>query len=267
MEEFINLVAQYQCNAVDVSSSEVDSDSDVNFEPPKVKQRNTLTRSCAKDADSDGGKRKSAVMRLPTRRPDPNVYNRNALLARENRRKKKAHLEALERELNETRTTNKSLLKALKKQFKLTQKLEKECEYLKDVACQRKVFGQTNMILPRNDRAVSPNGSLISTYSSSSSYEVPKEAENIGLLSIKNDCSRTTAYDNDCSWNDYLDEGPFGLNECNSSLQPLGAIEEHSYFNKSTEMGFSPNCDWSASRTPPSQLLQDEDFLDDLSSL
>uniref|UniRef100_A0A034WH54 BZIP domain-containing protein n=1 Tax=Bactrocera dorsalis TaxID=27457 RepID=A0A034WH54_BACDO len=64
--------------------------------------------------------------RMPTRRPNPNVHNRNALLARENRRKKKAHLEAMEKELEEVRSANKQLKKALKQQMKAVGQLQRE---------------------------------------------------------------------------------------------------------------------------------------------
>uniref|UniRef100_W8BRZ8 BZIP domain-containing protein n=1 Tax=Ceratitis capitata TaxID=7213 RepID=W8BRZ8_CERCA len=64
--------------------------------------------------------------RMPTRRPNPNVHNRNALLARENRRKKKAHLEAMEKELEQVRGTNKQLKKALKQQMKAVGQLQRE---------------------------------------------------------------------------------------------------------------------------------------------
>ncbi|XP_017477484.1 PREDICTED: uncharacterized protein LOC108367391 isoform X3 [Rhagoletis zephyria] len=64
--------------------------------------------------------------RRPTRRPNPNIHNRNALLARENRRKKKEHLQAMEKELEEMRLTNKQLKKALKQQMKAVDQLQRE---------------------------------------------------------------------------------------------------------------------------------------------
>lgn len=76
--------------------------------------------------------------RMPTRRPNPNVQNRNALLARENRRKKKAHLEAMEKELEEVRAANKQLKKALKQQMKTVGQLQREKRYFQSVIANHK---------------------------------------------------------------------------------------------------------------------------------
>ncbi|XP_028899837.2 uncharacterized protein LOC105218124 isoform X2 [Zeugodacus cucurbitae] len=76
--------------------------------------------------------------RMPTRRPNPNIQNRNALLARENRRKKKAHLEAMEKELEETRAANKQLKKALKQQMKAVGQLQREKRYFQSVIANHK---------------------------------------------------------------------------------------------------------------------------------
>lgn len=287
MEEIKKLVAQYQCNAsVDVSSSDSDSDSYISTGRP-------AHRKSVNEAEGESGKRKTGTARLPTRRPDPNVYNRNALLARENRRKKKAYMEAVEKELDETRCTNRSLLKALKKQFKLTQKLEKECQYLKDVLGNCKNNKNVTTVLnvdisSPDNRAASPDGSLISTYSSSS-YELPMETNSFpGVLNDDNGSVAAEQYINEppsSSWNDFIDdlltdyqhqpapayedegcarfleENSFGLPECQPPLKPLTIVDEHSYFNKFSEIGFIPSCEWSPSRTPPTQLLQDDEFL------
>ncbi|XP_017856056.1 PREDICTED: uncharacterized protein LOC108608926 isoform X3 [Drosophila arizonae] len=262
MEEYMKLVAQYKCDInsnVDESSSESDSDSYVSMGQT---ERGASVRE-TKEVNVESGKRKSGTARLPTRRPDPNVYNRNALLARENRRKKKAHMEAVEKELNETRMTNRSLLKALKKQLKRTRKLERECQFLKDTLGNYKenknVATQLNMgISSPNNRAASPEGSLISAYSSSSSYEPPMETDSYaGFLNVDNDYQPTPAYEDESSTR-FVEQSSFDLQQS----QPLAIIDEHSYFNKFTEVGlYTPDCEWSPSRTPPTQLLQDDEFL------
>ena len=76
-------------------------------------------------------KRCSGKKRQPTRKPNPNIYNRNALLARENRRKKKIYLESVEKELYLAKKTNRVLIKALRRQMKIGHRLEQEKEYLK----------------------------------------------------------------------------------------------------------------------------------------
>lgn len=75
--------------------------------------------------------------RLPTRRPDPNVYNRNALLARENRRKKKMYLEMIENELQDARKANRALMKALKRQLKVGRRLKQEKKYFQNLIANR----------------------------------------------------------------------------------------------------------------------------------
>lgn len=77
--------------------------------------------------------KKTGVERQPTRRPDPNVSNRNALLARENRRRKKEHLENLEDQVGKLQFENGSLRKTIKQQAKMIKKLQKEKMYYKNL--------------------------------------------------------------------------------------------------------------------------------------
>lgn len=87
--------------------------------------------------NAKASKKRNGEQRLPTRRPDPNVYNRNALLARENRRKKKMYLESIEKELQDVRKTNRTLLKALKLQSKVSRRLEQEKKYFQSLFANR----------------------------------------------------------------------------------------------------------------------------------
>ncbi|KAH8360087.1 hypothetical protein KR093_010644 [Drosophila rubida] len=302
MEEFNKLVAryhyQYQCKTnVDVSSSSdssgSDSDSETNITSGLVELSKCIKASTKEmiDNKNESGKHKrnseTRTQRLPTRRPDPNVYNRNALLARENRRKKKAYMEAVEKELNETRSKNRWLFKALKKQFKLTQKLKIECDYLKSsLPTSNKMSMRfiTDIPAAYNHRAVSPDGSLISTNSSNCSnnnnnnnenqmdkeliadlvnvdngsvaeqqylHETPSSSWNDFIDNLLTDYQPTPEYENENETN-YLEQSFVGLTDLETPL------ETSCLFNKIV----SPSCDWSASCTPPSQLLQDEDFLD-----
>lgn len=82
---------------------------------------------------SDDGK----VQRNPTRRPNPKISNRNALLARENRRRKKEHVESLEKEVDELKECNGKIRKALRKKSKLVEQLTRERNYLKSVIANR----------------------------------------------------------------------------------------------------------------------------------
>lgn len=73
----------------------------------------------------------SRIERLPTRRPDPSVQNRNALMARENRRKKKEHVKVLEDQLEQKSEEIRSLRKILKQKDRMVKKLEHETLYLR----------------------------------------------------------------------------------------------------------------------------------------
>lgn len=83
-------------------------------------------------SNTDGGNGK-CIQRKPTRRPNPKIFNRNALMARENRRKKKEHLETLERDIEMFRMENASLKKSLKSKTTFVTKLKQEQLYLKSV--------------------------------------------------------------------------------------------------------------------------------------
>lgn len=73
----------------------------------------------------------STIERLPTRRPDPTVQNRNALMARENRRRKKEHVKILEDQLERKAQEIRCLRKILKQKDRHVKKLENETMYLK----------------------------------------------------------------------------------------------------------------------------------------
>uniref|UniRef100_A0A1B0EXS9 BZIP domain-containing protein n=1 Tax=Phlebotomus papatasi TaxID=29031 RepID=A0A1B0EXS9_PHLPP len=114
-------------------------DSDEEYAPSvrgrKVSGKRLATSSGKENGVQRGGRRESVgkVNRLPTRRPDPNVFNRNALMARENRRKKKELMEQLEREVMELREKSKKLHKSLFKQSVTIKNLRQENKYLQSV--------------------------------------------------------------------------------------------------------------------------------------
>lgn len=71
------------------------------------------------------------IERLPTRRPDPTVQNRNALMARENRRRKKEHVKVLEKQLERKAEEIRCLRRILKEKDRTVKKLEHETLYLR----------------------------------------------------------------------------------------------------------------------------------------
>lgn len=107
-------------------------------------QTSSVSRNGGDDDDddsADGGevfrnctKRiKQSVERQPTRRPNPKIFNRNALMARENRKKKKQHLEMLERDVDSLKSENEWLRQKLRKRSGMVHKLRDEGLYLKSI--------------------------------------------------------------------------------------------------------------------------------------
>lgn len=73
------------------------------------------------------------VTRQPTRRPDPNVSNRNALMARENRKRKKELQEQLEHENGNLQRDLQKLQKVVERQEVMIRGLRNERNHLKSV--------------------------------------------------------------------------------------------------------------------------------------
>jgi len=91
-------------------------------------------QSDAKNIKSNRGERDGhKIERKPTRVPNPKISSRNALLARENRKRKKELLENLEKDVDILHDKNKRLHKIIKTQDSQMKKLEKEINYLKSV--------------------------------------------------------------------------------------------------------------------------------------
>lgn len=111
---------------LDLSSSNDNSDTEYEEFAPQPKSKEVTTTS-----------KRTGVERQPTRRPDPNVSNRNALLARENRRRKKEHLQSLETQVEKYQGENTSMKKTIKQQAKMIKKLQKEKMYYKNLLQQQ----------------------------------------------------------------------------------------------------------------------------------
>lgn len=79
----------------------------------------------------------SGILRKPTRVPDLKISNRNALLARENRKRKKEMMETLEQTVSGLQNENKRLQKMMKFKDGRNEKLIKEVQYLKSVIANR----------------------------------------------------------------------------------------------------------------------------------
>lgn len=122
----------------DNESVTMDSDDDY-----VAHQKNENQKACAKRLQSfrNGGKvfrngstsSMERIERQPTRRPNPKIFNRNALMARENRKKKKQHVETLERNVENLKDENKTLRLKLQKRSTMVHKLRDEGLYLKSI--------------------------------------------------------------------------------------------------------------------------------------
>ncbi|XP_031633209.1 uncharacterized protein LOC116346991 isoform X2 [Contarinia nasturtii] len=95
-----------------------------------------LFRNCTKMATNSkkaANDKKLSIKRMPTRKPDPKVSNRNAIMARENRRKKKEHMEVLQKTVEDTQNENKKLKKMLCIRNNTITKLTQESLYLRSI--------------------------------------------------------------------------------------------------------------------------------------
>lgn len=114
---------------------EEDSDFAMQEQVRAMTNRKRLASSSSSSAAHQGhpAKKRLLVERQPTRRPDPNVSNRNALMARENRKRKKEQLEQLEHENGNLQSDLKKLQKVVDRQEVMIRGLRNERNYLKSV--------------------------------------------------------------------------------------------------------------------------------------
>lgn len=153
------------------NGSFIDSDEDCEYAPKK--RRGTI-------ANVEGAGR---VQRRPTRVPNLKIQNRNALLARENRLRKKQMMEELESAAQEMENENKKLLKMMKLKDRKNEELIKEVRYLKSVIANRTDIVSVLKSLPK---AISPaakqsSKSLkaeVSSYASSDTLSISEEIDN-----------------------------------------------------------------------------------------
>uniref|UniRef100_A0A8D8HZ77 CREB/ATF bZIP transcription factor n=1 Tax=Culex pipiens TaxID=7175 RepID=A0A8D8HZ77_CULPI len=102
------------------------------------------------------------VERNPTRRPNPKVVNRNAVMARENRLRKKQHVENLEREIARLKEQRERDQKALRKAGKQVRVLTRERDHLKAVVANKS--GIMAVLRAVRDGAGLPMTSSLSKY-------------------------------------------------------------------------------------------------------
>jgi ATF/CREB family transcription factor len=108
------------------NGSYYESEDDCEYQP-ETKRTRTIT-----NVSSNNG-----ITRRPTRVPNMKISNRNALLARENRKRKKEMMDSLEKTVSDLQIQNKKLLKMMKLKDSRALKLEQEVHYLKSVITNR----------------------------------------------------------------------------------------------------------------------------------
>jgi hypothetical protein len=111
------------------SGSYIDSDEDSEFTPSK--RQRTISNV------QHPGQVGPVVPRRPTRVPNLKIQNRNAVLARENRLRKKMLMEELENANDELQAENRKLQKMMKFKDRKNEELTKEVRYLKSVIANR----------------------------------------------------------------------------------------------------------------------------------
>lgn len=120
-----------------IYSDEMESDSELGA--PHTGNKSKRLETCQSTGDQFRNRTKLAssskplIKRMPTRKPDPKVSNRNAIMARENRRKKKEHMEILQRTVEDTQNENRKLKKMLNVRNSTISKLTQESLYLRSI--------------------------------------------------------------------------------------------------------------------------------------
>ncbi|XP_055904018.1 uncharacterized protein LOC129939866 [Eupeodes corollae] len=230
----------------DLSSSSSSENEDSDYDD--------VLSSSASQYSTTGGKsnsKQSTVQRLPTRRPDPNVSNRNALLARENRRKKKEYLETLEKKLDTMKLANKKLHKTLKKHMKLVKKLEHEKQYYKGLVSNRTDL--LDLVSVLNGKvppmgAYSPKQSSCSptdsNRSSSSNFGDQPLTYELHHDNDDNDSDYAPMFDGETNWDQLLGLSSDPLPDEDGGFLPLSHSrssdlinDEHNYYQSPPDSG------------------------------
>lgn len=116
------------------SMQQIDTDDDGgDSEPQPQYLKNGQRLQSLSSSDDLFHNMKPKIQRMPTRRPNPKISNRNALMARENRRKKKEHLEGLQTKVDDAQSENRKLKKMLRHRNATIAKLTQESLYLRSI--------------------------------------------------------------------------------------------------------------------------------------
>ncbi|KAI4459615.1 bzip transcription factor [Holotrichia oblita] len=114
-------------NKFEIDTSTSYEDSDENEYIPDNKK----LKFCEDDQNIDRVTEKDIHVRLPTRQPK--CFTKNAVMARQNRLRKKKYMQDLESQVSKLKHENKSLSSILNNQSKLIVELRRELKYTKSV--------------------------------------------------------------------------------------------------------------------------------------
>lgn len=231
----------------DSNGSYIDSEDDCEYQPSSKRTR-TITNV------SNNG-----IQRRPTRVPNLKIQNRNALLARENRKRKKEMMDSLENTVENLQTHNKKLQKLVKLKDAQTLKLEQEVRYLKSVIANRTEIVSVLKSLPKFQTKIKEEVSSVAHKSTGSGSETAscETFDDNGSVKANEDPFLPTITDDflfpdidvATEWDDIL-RNPFTAATDFSDVSKLDEIEllspasspmseistEHNYFEKTSLM-------------------------------
>lgn len=224
------------------NGSFADSDDDCEYQPDTKRSR-TITNV--------------SIQRRPTRVPNMKIQNRNALLARENRKRKKEMMDSLEKTVNDLQNQNKKLIKMVKSRDSHTCKLEQEIRYLKSVITNRTEIVSVLKSLPKFPPKSTDPKEGKNARSTGSETASCASLEDNGSVKAMNDPFMPTIFDDFLSsdlevateWDEIL-RNPFTASTDFSDIpkledigllspasSPLSEIStEHNYFERSSLM-------------------------------
>lgn len=231
------------------NGSYIDSEDDCEYQPSASKRARTIA-----NVSNQG----QGIQRRPTRVPNMKIQNRNALLARENRKRKKEMMDTLEKQ-------NKKLLKMMKFKDSQTLKLEQEVRYLKAVIANRtEIMSVLNGLksmpakptteIKKESKVKKETPSMHGAASDTASCETfddngSVKAMDDPFLPVITDDFLFTDLEVNTEWNEIL-RNPFNSSTDFSEIQKLDEIEllspasspmseistEHNYFERTSLM-------------------------------
>lgn len=135
-------MSSYRKRTVCVSDSEEHTSESEQFYESRAQSKHNSSNSCgnsktnsnqtSSSADNNRNPKDDYVLERKSKR-QPKVFSRNALMARENRLKKKMYIQNLEKEVSSLKSDNKKMGGVLENQSFLISELKREVKYLKSV--------------------------------------------------------------------------------------------------------------------------------------